>query len=165
VLLAAEINANFARDYSKRPDKMMLTIVILLSVNLVGIFGELSSQDTIDSCFEAVNEGDINTLKKILTQKDGSLNKEILNVQEKNTLQTLILKSILLGREDIAKMLLEGGADITITEKMGYSVIDAAAFQGLLRISSSNNNILIMKALRTKFETCSVVYPFSLIYI
>jgi hypothetical protein len=108
----------------------MHSLVALLSILAVVVLANDDPIFVIDSAVWNALNGDVATLRGLLTRADGTWREDLLNIQEANSGQSLIMKSVLMGKIEIVEMLVEAGADLSIPEKMGYTVIDGAAFQG-----------------------------------
>lgn len=84
------------------------------------------SQQLLQVCLGP--QQDKGLLQKILSQ-DGSENVN-LNIKDPRSGQTPLMASVLRGRDDFVRILLDHGADASIPEKDGYTPPHGAAFQG-----------------------------------
>eukprot|EP00934_Nitzschia_sp_Nitz4_P001006 Nitzschia sp. Nitz4//scaffold362_size15054//6449//7075//NITZ4_008900-RA/size15054-processed-gene-0.11-mRNA-1//-1//CDS//3329549244//1006//frame0 len=80
------------------------------------------------SIHDAVVENDVEAIREAIA----------VHGEDINTIgtggQTPLVSAVLKGKLEAVKVLLELGADVTIPEKDGYTVMHAAAFQGRARI-------------------------------
>jgi ankyrin repeat protein len=96
----------------------------------------VSSPDASDdtALHKAARQNKIKTLKKLLQQDPSLLDRR------GNDAQTALFASVLAGAQKSVEYLLAIGADINIPNSQGYTLIDAAAFQGRASIA-----ILLLK--------------------
>lgn len=106
-------------------------LLALLSIVAIVWATDEDPSYVLDSAVWNALNGEDSVLQKLLTRADGTWRKDLMNLQEASTGQSLVMKAVLMGKTETARMLIEAGADLFIPEKMGYVLIDAAAFQGM----------------------------------
>eukprot|EP00092_Neocalanus_flemingeri_P098890 GFUD01126138.1.p1 GENE.GFUD01126138.1~~GFUD01126138.1.p1 ORF type:complete len:192 (+),score=53.44 GFUD01126138.1:63-638(+) len=91
--------------------------------------------DKIGDVFDAVRKGDQVKMKNILDESKDSL-ESFINTRDRNSGQTPLMMSILMGKLEMVKLLLaEDVVDVTIPEKDGYTPFHGAGFQGRAEIA------------------------------
>ena len=90
--------------------------------------------DLIKDVFDAIKDDNIAAFRKILSENTGSLD-SFINLKDKESGQTPVMMSVLRGRTEMVRLLLEEDAvDVTIGEMQGYTVMHGAGFQGRAEI-------------------------------
>ena len=91
--------------------------------------------DIIGDVFDAVRKDDVGKMKSILEKNRDNLG-TFINTRDKNSGQTPLMMSILMGKVEIVRILLaEDVVDVTIPEKDGYTPYHGAGFQGRAEIA------------------------------
>lgn len=105
---------------------MMMKFLVTFLFAFVFVCGVVASAEEVSTIFDAV-KADSEGVEDIrsLVQKDPSVLESIGNGG-----QTPLISAVLQGKYDSVKTLLELGANVYATEKDGYNVLHAAAFQG-----------------------------------
>ena len=105
------------------PQKLPAVFLILVT------YTTNSRGDSAKDLFDAVTKGDVAAVKSIIEDNNESV-AELVNIRELGSGQTPIMKSVLMGKTEIAEYLLSvGEVDVTIGEKDGYTVMHGAGFQ------------------------------------
>ena len=91
--------------------------------------------DIIGDVFDAVRKDDVGKMKSLLEKNRDDLG-TFINTRDKNSGQTPLMMSILMGKVEIVRILLaEDVVDVTIPEKDGYTPYHGAGFQGRAEIA------------------------------
>eukprot|EP00090_Calanus_glacialis_P031686 TRINITY_DN52678_c0_g1_i1.p1 TRINITY_DN52678_c0_g1~~TRINITY_DN52678_c0_g1_i1.p1 ORF type:complete len:192 (-),score=59.26 TRINITY_DN52678_c0_g1_i1:68-643(-) len=95
----------------------------------------LAKADKIGDVFDAVRKDDVGKMKSILENNRDDL-ETFINIRDKNSGQTPLMMSVLMGKVEIVRVLLaEDVVDVTIPEKDGYTPFHGAGFQGRAEIA------------------------------
>merc|ERR1711872_912679 len=95
---------------------------------LIGFIFSCVEGEIIDDVFDAVRKDDVEENK----DKLGTF----INIRDKNSGQTPLMMSVLMGKVQIVKLLLaEDAVDVTVPEKDGYTPFHGAGFQGRAEIA------------------------------
>jgi len=103
---------------------------------------------------DALNEDDEVAMRRILQEGLSAEPKLNINAVGKGG-QTPLVAAVLMGKPNAVKVLLEYGADYSIPEKDGYTVMHAAAFQG-------RADIVPLLANHVDEEGNKVISPFNM---
>merc|ERR1712172_431715 len=86
--------------------------------------------EPIDEVFAAIRGGKEKDVKRILEENADSL-ASFINKQDPSSGQTPVMMAVLMGKEEVVKLLLkEPAVDASIPEKDGYTPFHGAGFQG-----------------------------------
>merc|ERR1712142_1070384 len=102
---------------------------------LIGSIFSCVEGEIIDDVFDAVRKDDVGEIKNILEENKDKLG-TFINIRDKNSGQTPLMMSVLMGKVQIVKLLLaEDAVDVTVPEKDGYTPFHGAGFQGRAEIA------------------------------
>merc|ERR1712083_26827 len=91
--------------------------------------------EPIDDVFKAIRGGKEKDVKRIIEENVDSL-ASFINKQDPSSGQTPLMMAVLMGKEEVVKMLLkESVVDASIPEKDGYTPFHGAGFQGRASIA------------------------------